>query len=504
MAERSGLLLGARLASGAVAAGIAAVVVAAVALLPLPDSAVDPRSVTVDPAPADQVRVCPGAAVRVGQASGDDADRAFVLGAPDVAAVAADGELTRSRVVSADDGAPASAAPEVLTAPADGALVAGAQLQDVDAPDFLGLAAAACVEPTGSAWLVGGATTVGRSTLLLLSNPTEVAARVSLQIWGENGAVSAPGMSGIDVAPGTQRVLSLAGFAPGLASPVVQVTARGGRVVAALQQSIVRGLDATGVETTGPGAEPATSLVIPGVRIVDAVGVNRAGARSDWYDVAPVVRIAVPGDEDGTVEVRVSPVGTDGVGTSFVVQAEAGQVVDIPLDAGVQEGGQSPDPASGESQRLGDGLYTVQVDADVPVVAAVRASTAVDTGESEATATGIQPSPPSDLAWFTAAAPLDAGTLLTVPAGPNPVLSIVNPTAEAVEVELAPLDGGAPVLVAVPAGTAASQPITPGAYRLAGTEALAVGVSFADAGRLAAFVLAPARPLAGPVVVHPD
>lgn len=504
MAERSGLMLGARLASGAVVAGIAAVVVAAVALLPLPDSVAEPRTITVDPAPADQVRVCPGAAVRVGQASGDDADQAFVLGVPDVAAAAADGDLARSRVTSADDAAPASAAPEVLTAPADGALVAGAQTQAVDAPDFVGLTAAACVEPSGSAWLVGGATTVGRSSLLVLSNPTEVAARVSLRIWGENGAVSAPGMAGIDVAPGTQRVLSLAGFAPGLASPVVQVTARGGRVVAALQQSIVRGLDATGVDTIGPGADPATSLVIPGVRILDAVGVNRAGARADWYDVAPVVRIAVPGDADGTVEVRVSPVGADGVGTSFIVQAEAGQVVDIPLDAGVQEGGQSPDPASGESQRLGDGLYTVQVDADVPVVAAVRASTAVDTGESEAAPTGIEPAPPSDLAWFSAAPRLDGGALLVVPAGPNPVVSVVNPTTEAAEVELTPLDGGAPILVAIPAGGATGQPIAAGAYRLSGTEELVVGVSLADAGSLASYVLAPARPLAGPVVVHPD
>src|SRR5690606_24575777 len=102
------------------------------------------------------------------------------------------------------------AGPELLRVPpAPGAQVAGAQTQDVDAPDFRGLTAASCAEPTGSTWLVGGATTVGRSTVVLLVNPSDVPSQVTLRIFGEDGSVSAPGMTGIAVPAGGQRVVSL-------------------------------------------------------------------------------------------------------------------------------------------------------------------------------------------------------------------------------------------------------------------------------------------------------
>ena len=508
MAERRGLVLGARIASGTVAAGIAVAAIAAVALLPLPSSTATPRTVEVTPAPADQVRVCPGAAVRLGDVSGADADQAFVIGAPTVEAAVADGDLERSRLASDDDTAAAAAAPEVLRVPPpEDALVGGAQTQDVDAPDFRGLAAEACAEPTGSAWLVGGATTVGRSTFLVLANPTEVDARVTLQIFGEEGPVSAPGLAGILVPAGAQRVLSLAGFAPGLSSPVVHVTARGGRVVASLQQSIVRGLDAVGVESIGAGADPATALVVPGVRLVDTVGTTRATALVDWQDVVPVVRLGVPGDADGTVTVRVVPEGGDAIGTSFELAVAAGEVADVPLDAAVEEGAHAPDEeGAGEEHAHGlvDGVYTVFVDADVPVVAAVRASTAADVPTATSDIDTLATAPPSDLAWFAAAPALDGGAVLAVPPGPAPLVSIANPTAETVEVELAPLGGGDPVLVTVPAGGAATLGVAPGSYRLGGSEGLAVAVSYAAVGRLASFTLAPDRPVAGAVVVHPD
>lgn len=504
MAERRGLVIGARIASGAVATGVAGLAIAAIALLPLPLHAADPRTVTVEPAAAAQLRVCPGATVRLGDATGENAAEAFAIDAATIDGAAVDGDLERARLRSADASAPPSAAPEVLRVPpTQGALVGGAQLQNVDATDFRGLAATTCGEPSGSSWLVGGATTVGRSTFLLLSNPTEVASRVSLDLYSENGSVSAPGLSGIDVPPGEQRVLSLAGFAPGMTSPVVRVTARGGRIVASLQQSIVRGLDAVGVDAITPGADPATSVVVPGVRIVDAVGALRASARVDWQDLEPIVRIAAPGDVDGEVTVRVVPSGTDGIGTSFAFDVAAGRVTDMPLSAGLAEGAQSPDSADGSGPALGDGVYTVYVEADIPVVAAVRVSTAVDTGDV-ADVNASTPAPPSDLAWFAAAPPLGDAALLAVPDGPAPVLAVANPSADDVELTVEPVGGGDPILLVVPAGDAVTTAIEAGSYRLSGAESLSIGVSFADPGLLAAFVLAPDRPVAGPVVVRTD
>mgnify|MGYP001268921200 CR=1 FL=1 len=501
MAER-GLVIGARVVTGAVAAGVAAVVVAAVAFLPLPTRSLEPRTVEVLPAPADQLRVCPGAAMRLGDASGAEAGSAFAIGTPSISAGVADGDLERSRLASADAGAAAADAPELLSAPSDGALVAGAQVQSVEAEGFSGLTAAVCGEPSGSTWLVGGATTVGRTTLLLLANPTDVPSRVSLEIFGEDGPVSAPGMSAIDVPPGGQRVLSLAGFAPGLESPVVHVSARGGRVVASLQQSIVRGLDSTGVETIGAGADPAESLVVPGVRIVDALGTVRASGLADWADVAPVVRVGVPGSEGGEVEVRVVPEG-GGTGASFVVRAEPGEVVDVPLDAVVEDAAADHDEGDDHVHGLQDGSYTVFVDAEMPVVAAVRASTAVNV-ETPADPVEALHGPPSDVAWFAAAPLLGGSTLVVVPDGPSPLLSLVNPTAEDVETELVPLDGGDPVPVSLPAGASAAYALAPGSYLLEGSESLAAAVSVAGEAALASFVLAPPRPVAGAVVVHPD
>lgn len=500
--DRRGLVLGARIASGAVAAGVAAVVVAVVVLVPLPTAGPAPRTLTIQPAPADQVRVCPGAAVRFGDETGGSAGEAFVIGEPVTDGAAHEAELLSSPLNSADAGAPPAAAPEELrVGPAHGALVAGAQSQEVEAPGFRGFAAAVCGEPSGSTWLVGGATTVGRSTSLLLANPTDVPSRVSLAIFGENGKVVAPGLTGIVVPAHGQRVLSLAGFAPGVVSPVVHVTARGGRVVAELQQSIVRGLDAVGVELIGGGTEPEPSLVIPGVRILDAVGTSRSSALADWHDVVPVVRLAVPGDAPGLVTVRVVPDEEAAAGTSFELAVEAGTVVDIPLDAG------GHDHVEGEDEEhahgLEDGLYTVFVDADVPVVAGVRASTAVDSGGEPAPDSALR-GPPSDFAWFSAAPPLDGAALVVVPPGPSPLVSIVNPTDEDVELELTSLAGADPVLVAVPAGATAAVAVAPGAYLLNGADGLAVGVSFAGPAASASFVVSPPRPAAAPLVVHPD
>lgn len=508
MAERRGLLIGARIATGIVATGVAVVVAGAVTFLPLPTVGVVPRSVTVDPAPADQVRVCPGGTLRLGDESGAEADSAFAVGSASISGDARGGDLDRVRLSSADPSAAAASAPEVLrVAPSDGALVAGAQVQRVDAPDYVGLTAASCAEPSGSIWLVGGATTVGRTTALLLSNPTDVPSRVNVEIFGENGQVSAPGMAGIDVPAQGQKVVSLAGFAPGLLSPVVHVTARGGRVVANLQQSIVRGLDAVGVDTVGAGTDPADALVIPGVRIVDAVGSNRASALVDWQDVVPAIRVLVPGDVPAKLTVRVVPVdgsGEDVVGTSFELEADPGVVSEIPLDAGGAESGDDTGGTGADDQVHGlqDGVYTVFVDADQPIVAGVRASTAVDPG-ADAAPDEVPSAPPSDLAWFAAAPALAAESLVVVPDGPDPILTVVNPTGDDVDVEFAPLAGGASSTVSVPAGGSSAVPLEPGAYVVSGVAGLSVGVTFAAPGELASFVVSPARPGAGPIVVHP-
>ena len=254
-------------------------IIGAVGLLPLPSHRIAVPTVTVTPDPADQVRVCPGALLRLGDESGQNANTPSSLGAPSVTRGGIGADLTQSadraqrRRHRGRGRARRTCSP---LAPAAGATLAGAQSQVADAPDYTGFAAAACAEPSGSIWLVGGSTAVGRTTLLTLANPSPVDATVALTILSASGPVNAPGMSGIVVKAGAQRVIPLAGFAPDVDSPVVHVVSRGGQVVAALQQSIVRGLDAGGVDLVGAAGDPATHLVIPGVRVFDAIGVSKA------------------------------------------------------------------------------------------------------------------------------------------------------------------------------------------------------------------------------------
>lgn len=494
MGARRAALLGLRLVAGTIAVVAAAATIAAVGLVPIPTGGIAPVDLTVTPDAADELRVCAGATLRLGDESGQNADVPEPIGVPSVRSDALDADLDSSPIPTSDAGTGGSpAAPEVLRiAPSAGSEVAGAQSQVVDAPNFAGFSAAACAEPSGSIWLAGGATTVGRTSILTLTNPTPVAAEVSLQIFGEDGEVEAPGMAGIDVPAGTQRVLSLAGFAPGLASPVVHVEARGGQVVAYLQQSIVRGLDATGVDLVDAAPDPATELTFPGVQIFDAIGVNRALSLEDWADIVPAVRILNTGSEPTEVTVSVTPLDPALEGTGFPVQVEPGVVTEVPLDAGAEA-------ESGVA--LADGMYTVTMTADQPIVGGIRISAAADTGEAQTD--GPVEAPVSDLAWHAAASPLTGDTLVTVAPGPDPVLAAANPGPAEVSL-LLEAQGGADITLVVPAGGSASTQLVAGTtYVLREPAGLSVAISYASDDRMAAYPVTPARPVSGPIVIRP-
>jgi hypothetical protein len=491
---RRALLLGARMFTGVVGVGAAVLTIAVVGLVPLPRHDIAVPAVRVVPTPADMVRVCPGATLRLGEESGQNAGVPVAVGEPEVVASGGDTDVQDAPLPESEAGSGGTAAaPRVLSvAPGDDALLGGAQSQDVDARDLVGFAAAACTEPTGSAWLVGGATTVGRAAVLMLANPTAVAATVDLTIYGETGLIAAPGLSGIEVPPGTQRALSLAGYAPGLAAPVVHVEARGGRVVATVQHSVVRGLAASGVEIVGATPPPARHLTIPGVRVLDSVGVNRALALADWEDVAPVLRVLVPGDEPAALRISVVPIDPEHEGASFELEVDAGRVTEVPLDAGETSTGHG----------LEDGIYTVTVESDVPVVAAARVSTAVDSGVDPAPDAVID-APASDLAWFVPAEPLGGDALVAVAPGHDAFLSAVNPTDAEVTLELSSGDGEPRELVIPAGGSAAIRMASGDPVEVRGAEGVVLAIVYASPGRLSSYVVAPPRPVAGPLLVHP-
>ena len=264
------ILVGARAVVGLIGIGTAVVTVAAATWLPLPTVGDGPTSTLVTPVAAAQQRICPGPVLRLGDETGQDATTAISVGRSEVVRASTRGvpALEDMQATQNTTNVPSQ---RLTLAPAaegeDSGILAGSQSQYVEAVDFVGFAAAQCAKPGSERWLVGGATVTGRTTLISLNNPSTVSSTVNLSIYSETGLVSAAGSDGIVVPPGGQRILSLAGFAPGIASPVVRVLSTGGQVVANLQESIVRTLEdvwTLAEQLTGAAIDPLDRRFLKG------------------------------------------------------------------------------------------------------------------------------------------------------------------------------------------------------------------------------------------------
>jgi hypothetical protein len=477
VADRKGLArIGFRTAGGLVGVGIAVVAVAGATLLPLPDFAIGAPAQTVTPVPADQQRVCPGPLLALAADAGA-ATRPSAVGEPAFTTDAVGADVrTRDLKPDADttsaDEAPLLASvttPQGATAPP---LFAGAQSQNASTPDLAGLAAAACAEPSADTWLAAGSTALGQTSLVLLSNPSEVDATVDLTIFTETGQVSAPGAASILVPAGSQKVVPLAGLAPSAAAPVVRVRTTGGEVVASLQQSYEVGIQPRGAELAGVTGAPARQQIIPGVTIGSMAAIQAAQSAEGVGVDYPVVRILVPGDTDAQVTIgAVGETGTE-AGDSYATTVKAGTVAEVPL------------------QRLKDGSYTVTVNSSVPVVAAAR--------------TSVIGTKLRDFAWFSSAQQLRKNVLAVMPAGASAALHVANAGEADRTLSIEPLSGGAAVTLTVPAEGGAHVKLPAGGYRIAGADGLRAAVSLSGDGQTSAFVLTPPGPLAAPITVYPN
>ncbi|MBC7519331.1 MAG: hypothetical protein H7248_10730, partial [Microbacteriaceae bacterium] len=263
----------------------------------------------VTPAPAAQQRVCPGPVQEVSDEAGT---RFLAVGAASENFRAIGGTVFSDRLdtsASASASAP-NAGPLRLTLPPrieNSSFLAGSQSQLLSGKELSGLAVAECTQASGESWLVGGSTEVGRTSVLLISNPSTVPATVSIEIFGESGKVSAPGMAGLTIAPASARGFSLAGFAPGLISPAIHVSSRGGQVVATLQQSTVRTLQAGGVDLVGAAQLPNRSAIIPGLVVSKSAAVTAAQGAAGFGDLETAVRLIAPGSRDATATVTITP-----------------------------------------------------------------------------------------------------------------------------------------------------------------------------------------------------
>jgi hypothetical protein len=177
--------------------------------------------------------------------------------------------------------------------------------------------------------------------------------------------------------------------------------------------------------------------------------------------------------------------GAPASGASFVVELVAGRVMDIPLES------------------IADGIYTVTVHAEVPIVAGARVSVVSATVNAGATGEGASMRPQSsDFAWFPAAPLLTTRTIVAIADGPRPLLHFRNEGDADATVTLTAMDG-TELSVVVPVEGAASIAVRAGeTYLLDGFEALYGAVSFLGDAQIAGYSIRPPAAESTPLTVY--
>lgn len=488
MADRKRLAReSARAATGIVAIAIAVAAVGAAIVLPLPGYSVTPASKTVDPVPTSQQRVCPGPLYELA-ADSSDATELSAFGSVQTVygtGTASSGSASSGTLLAVPDDSTGGAhgAPRVVSVPVSAGSrdpgLAAAQSQTAAEDDLTGFAAAGCAEPSSGSWLVGGATTLGQTTLVLLSNPGSVQATVDLQLYGGTGPIASTAATGILVPPHSQKVVPLSGLAPSTAMPVVHVSVAIGQVLASLQQSYIDGIQPEGAELVGPTAGPATHQVISGLTIAGATPSAPAAGSEDYPVAFPALRVLDTGSAATTVRIGIAGESGTVSGNSFSAAVQPGQVTEVPLTG------------------LSAGSYTVTVDAGEPVVVAAR------TTSSHAAASTASSAGGTDFAWYEASEPLSGPIVIAVPQGPGATVHVTNESRAAEKITVSAASG-AVQHVSVPAQTGVGVRIAkPGVYTVSGGAQLVVSVGYSGPGALSSFAVDPPVPLAAPITIYP-
>lgn len=402
-------------------------------------AATDPRTEVVVPASPAESRVCAGPLLRAGLDDGT-ADVISAVAEPQVVTAGEELEQTELPMAEVDD-----AAATLI----DGTDLAGAETAEIDTDTARGFAASECSEPATVQWLVGGTTATGRSSILTIANPNEHNVSVDVRVFGEEGEIEAAGSTGIAIEAGTTVAIDVAGLAPALTSPVVQVVATGGPVSAHMQQSTVRGLVPGGIDIIDPVGAAATSVTIPGVRIEDGTGLT---STEGFADAAPALRVL--SGEDATVTLTTIADGEEPVESTL--ELTGGVVSEIDLST------------------VEAGRYSFTLSSDVPIVAGVRQTVIEEDGAI-------------DHDWVAAGVELPSSARFVVPEGPGARLSLVNVSDEE---QTYLLDGQEVTLAPNSQQTAR---IDAGEHTLEG-EGLVAAVSYVGAGSIAGFTISPRGP----------
>jgi Family of unknown function (DUF5719) len=362
--------------------------------------------------------VCPGGVYRTGGAAGTKVGAFEAIGSAEINSDF-NGPAGTSMLISGNQ---LTAVDPAGRAEQNSILLNANQLQSIQTDGLAGLTGAGCQRPTNDLWFVGGDNSTGRESLLVVKNVTKVDSTVSLEIFNERGLVTGSGMSGISVAAGKTTVIPLSSFSTHLVS-------RGGLVAAWIQEKVVRGLAAGGVDYVSPSAAFATTQAIPGVFIRGSADAAKLMANSDFSDLVPTLRVFVPGQKSATVTAQVLGSTAKTFGTVVRQTIAGGTTADIALPG------------------LQDGDFVAIVKSDAPVGASIRLHRVVKSKV--------------DFVWLSSAQPQPTKVGFTVPTSGISKLSVANPSTSDISLTLVQ-NRGAETSFKVPAAGQLTLKFAPG------------------------------------------
>lgn len=253
------------------------------------------------------------------------------------------------------------------------------QASVIEGGDFRSFALSRCVSLGVERTFVGLSTARGDTSTIILTNPSDRAARASLTVFTDEGVAARTAASEVVIAPGQSERVLVGALAEGKDDVAVRVSVDGSALAVHAEVTRREGLSPRGSEVIAPQAS-GLRHVIPGVRI--------EGGRQ--------ARVSILSDSATPATARVRAIGADGSSAGSEVTAE-----------NIASGATS----SVETAGLGDGTYTLVVEADVPVAA--TASSIVVGADIE----GATVSAPEDFASYVPAPAILNSSVLALAEG---------------------------------------------------------------------------------------
>jgi hypothetical protein len=294
-----------------------------------------------------------------------------------------------------------------------------------DSGDLTGLATQACASPSNVTWLAGASTTLGHTSVLVVSNPSKTTASVQVSVRTAAGIAVDGAIQDFTLDPGASTSINVGGTALDEAAVTVRVSSSGAPVSASLSQAILRGLRPGGIDLISAAADPSTRQIMPGVQVQAAADSRRVGSSEDAGDELP--------------EVQLSDASGQGATASLVALAADGTRTEVAKDIKIGKNAVTAVPL----QSLPAGNYTLIAEADESIVASARILRGADAAK------------PVDVAYIPGVAEMSTDQLVALPEAGTTWLRLAAPDEDS-KVVIAPLaaDGsvGAQRTVQIKAG----------------------------------------------------